>query len=388
MAPLKTKQRKSTRLSSAMAATNLSEAPLLIATKTGSPSKTPIRSPSKRRIVITQEQKQALIDNLQLEITERARKLRAQYVLQSQSLRTRVEMRVNRIPMALRKANVGELLAKRTVNTDAKPELVAQESKPAEDVETTQKTRTVRPQAEELIQDTKAVQPTVKSNPARTRGTKRTSDDLASADKENALTEDLSLPKKRAKTTASTRAASRTKIQPSQVLSPKSSNSRTLPQSPIRPIMSPSKSFLARPVSPLKPAAPAMNALAGMVERARTTRATGRKPTPVVPATMATAAAATAAGGRAKRGAAVQPSATQAAAAAAANARDRAASNSSEASNATTVVTTKSKRAVALKKAPAASKTVAVSAAGKKVAASVAKIEGPPAGRRVLRKRN
>ena len=43
-------------------------------------------------------------------VTERARKLRAQYALQAQSLRTRIELRVNRIPKSLRKANMGELL--------------------------------------------------------------------------------------------------------------------------------------------------------------------------------------------------------------------------------------------------------------------------------------
>ena len=94
---------------------------------TKSPVRTPDRSPIKKQAMITQRQKQALIDNLQLEskssqvsawfvlmfaVTERARKLRAQYALQAQSLRTRVELRVNRIPTALRKANMGELLQK------------------------------------------------------------------------------------------------------------------------------------------------------------------------------------------------------------------------------------------------------------------------------------
>lgn len=49
-------------------------------------------------------------------VTERARKLRAQYMLQAQGLRTRIEIRVNRIPMALRKANIGELLLKYSEN--------------------------------------------------------------------------------------------------------------------------------------------------------------------------------------------------------------------------------------------------------------------------------
>ena len=45
-------------------------------------------------------------------VTERARKLRSQYSVQAQSLRARIEMRVNRIPAALRKANIGELYMK------------------------------------------------------------------------------------------------------------------------------------------------------------------------------------------------------------------------------------------------------------------------------------
>ena len=45
-------------------------------------------------------------------MTERARKLRAQYALQAQSLHTRIGLRINRIPTALRKVNMGELFAK------------------------------------------------------------------------------------------------------------------------------------------------------------------------------------------------------------------------------------------------------------------------------------
>lgn len=45
-------------------------------------------------------------------VTERARKLRAHYALQVQDLRARIERRVNRIPVALRKATMGELLEK------------------------------------------------------------------------------------------------------------------------------------------------------------------------------------------------------------------------------------------------------------------------------------
>lgn len=106
----------------------------IIAARSGSPSVAQ-ESPRKRQKTgISMSQKQALIDNLQLEstfppprastasrarmsinasiVTERARKLRAQYNLQAQGLRTRIEIRVNRIPMALRKAKMGELADK------------------------------------------------------------------------------------------------------------------------------------------------------------------------------------------------------------------------------------------------------------------------------------
>lgn len=49
---------------------------------------------------------------LTIAVTERARKLRAHYALQVQDLRARIERRVNRIPVALRKATMGELLEK------------------------------------------------------------------------------------------------------------------------------------------------------------------------------------------------------------------------------------------------------------------------------------
>lgn len=117
---------------------------------TQSPARTPTRSPQKRVMGITESQKQALIDNLQLEgclapslrylwtvtditvVTERARKLRAQYALQAQSLRTRIELRINRIPTALRKANMGELYSK---YTDLQAEKQHQEPKKLREVE-------------------------------------------------------------------------------------------------------------------------------------------------------------------------------------------------------------------------------------------------------------
>ncbi len=65
-------------------------------------------------------------------VTERARKLRAQYALQAQSLRTRIELRINRIPTSLRKANMGELHAKYKEMLEARPHTVSEERKPVE----------------------------------------------------------------------------------------------------------------------------------------------------------------------------------------------------------------------------------------------------------------
>jgi hypothetical protein len=45
-------------------------------------------------------------------VTERARKLRAQYNVQAQGLKTRIEIRVNRIPISMRKKNIGDLFDK------------------------------------------------------------------------------------------------------------------------------------------------------------------------------------------------------------------------------------------------------------------------------------
>jgi len=61
MAPVKVKRLTSSRNAPVRAA------PALIPTKAGTPKRSPIRSPKKRQGVITQAQKQALIDNLQLE---------------------------------------------------------------------------------------------------------------------------------------------------------------------------------------------------------------------------------------------------------------------------------------------------------------------------------
>lgn len=45
-------------------------------------------------------------------VTERARRLRAQYHAHAQGIRSRIEMRVNRIPTTLRKMTMSSLLQK------------------------------------------------------------------------------------------------------------------------------------------------------------------------------------------------------------------------------------------------------------------------------------
>jgi hypothetical protein len=190
---------------------------------------------------------------------------------------------------------------------------------------------------------------------------------FSSEDKENATQMELSNPKKRTKTTdrpESPKRAVNTKLQQNQILSPKSSNSRTLPKSPIRPGMSPGKSFLARPVSPLK-GAPSQNkvsgTLVGLVEKAKNIRALPSKKTAVVPA---------AGGARAKKGAPVSTTQTQA--------KDRDISNSSSNSTGTIVTAAKGRKPPVVKKAT-------TTTAARKVPP---KAEATTAAKRILRKRN
>ena len=136
MAPTRSKKRNSTESTSSLDVQGFPAPPQHVPTNSRSPARTPSnRSPvNKPKMHLTLAQKQALIDNLQLEsqyqlfasrknltnsliVTERARKLRAQYMLQAQGLRTRIEIRVNRIPMTLRRAKMGELLLKHSDNT-------------------------------------------------------------------------------------------------------------------------------------------------------------------------------------------------------------------------------------------------------------------------------
>ncbi|KAK2748435.1 hypothetical protein FQN55_004373 [Onygenales sp. PD_40] len=239
-------------------------------------ARTPCGSPSKKRPKITQSQKQALIDNLQLEITERARRLRAQYALQAQDLRARIERRVNRIPMALRKANMGDLLAKYSesnkTNEAAKKSTTSKSSKGKAPASTNT--------GSTLSGNRNAASTT------RTRGAKRTSDDMLASDKENAPFQDpenvpLSNPKKRGAANAPAgpvRVLSQ--FSETGVLSPKSSNSRTFPQSPLRNLPSKSQPGTVRPSSPLKHLSPVKSAVPAQAGNVENTKTRTRGPAP------------------------------------------------------------------------------------------------------------
>ncbi|KAG8530774.1 uncharacterized protein KY384_004131 [Bacidia gigantensis] len=247
---------------------------------THSPATTPQRSPQKRFMKITATQKQALIDNLQLEVTERARKLRAQYAMQAQSLRSRIELRVNRIPTALRKTNMGEL--------HAKHETAQQQKEKATNAQafTKQAPRIAEPRPAKQTVEAKK-----EGMPAKSRGKKRNSDEMECGEIVKIHEDPIENPKKRAK--ANKNATTARAPHPSTVLSPKSANSRTLPQSPVRPHLgSPAKSFQSHATSPLKPqvvlvkpepaaSAAATAALAKMVNektKGRPKSAAGKRP--------------------------------------------------------------------------------------------------------------
>ncbi|KAK1253154.1 hypothetical protein MKX08_004341 [Trichoderma sp. CBMAI-0020] len=224
MAPTRNKKKGSTESSS-------SQQKSATYSSSGSPS-TPQRSPiQKKRTGITMQQKQALIENLRLEITERARRLRAQYHLQAQGLRSRVEIRLNRIPTALRRATMGELLLKYA--------------------EQAQRAPTPRPlpvPVKDLPLPPSPQKPshqTTRAPQVVGRAQKRLSDEIT-RDKENENVGEN--PKKKA------RGGDAGVVRPAQVLSPTSSNSRLANRSRAT---SPTKSYLYKASSPLKGSSPA-----------------------------------------------------------------------------------------------------------------------------------
>ncbi|KAI1807663.1 Borealin N terminal-domain-containing protein [Daldinia bambusicola] len=225
-------------------------------TMRSSPERSPIK---KRKLGLSLAQKQALIDNLQLEITERARRLRAQYNIQAQQLRSRVEMRVNRIPTALRKLKMGELLSKSL--------------QPQQPPRPPKSTYVARPPPVPA-KDGASAKP-LPRKPVPVTNPKRLSEEIIGLDKEN-QGGDVQHPKKRPHGIPGKEPAA---IQPGQILSPTSSNTRIVPRA--RPV-SPIKPLVSRPASPLKgpPPKPSSHIISSMTDRVKPTRpAVPRKPT-------------------------------------------------------------------------------------------------------------
>ncbi|KAL4960890.1 uncharacterized protein BDV14DRAFT_181606 [Aspergillus stella-maris] len=353
---------------------------------------TPTNTPPKKRMRITRSQKQTLMDNLQLEITERARKLRAQYALQAQDLRSRIERRVNRIPVALRKSNMGELLEKHTAAARA-----LENPSPRKYRSPTKGSRNFTAMS---ASGKKAA--TVSPSPRRFR---KQSPAGIYSDKENAPASGEQLdvlknPKRRTKHGAAA-GTSRVVSQElrggdARILSPKSSNSRTYPQSPLRasPEKPQSSSYLSRPMSPLKPSSP-LKSTSGNLSNARPGSSRGVAPArPPSSASKRPASRAATAGPRSIRSPLSRPGTRQ---------TERRDSVSSTASSGTTVaksssrkVTTASTASAAAKKASiarsqapsAASKRSAASGTGaRKATTASAGEESTTGGRRTLRKR-
>jgi hypothetical protein len=221
---------------------------------------------------------------------------------------------------------------------------------------------------------------------------------MAGSDKENVHI-DLENPKKRTKTTTATasssalqvqgtrggRAASRKVIDPSKVLSPKSHNSRQLPQSPLKAPApaSPAKSYLARPISPVKPAAAVLTATAS--HASLVSQADGSRKPAGRPAKQTTAASSASTGtARGRRGVAAAAPAVPPK-----QGRNRAVSNSSESSGISAGTTIVTKKAAPTRKGIMGKMTGIATAAGKKATAK-REVPAPSAmgtGGRVLRAR-
>ncbi|KIW22598.1 uncharacterized protein PV07_10881 [Cladophialophora immunda] len=261
---------------------------------------TPSGSPARKKLRITQQQKQALMDNLQLEITERARQLRAGYALQCADLRARIERRVNRIPLSIRKTTMRELMQQHE-SSKTKPNQ-PRASPPKQTISVEVPAPKPLPPLPRESGSTKLPSP-MRSHPqapATRGGKKRMSpqihialDKVSEHDPSEGPPDTLPVSKntKRGKATAPTRPISRAaatkQTTQTSVLSPRSHNSRTLPRSPIKePFLpaSPAKNMLARPtttaMSPIRPASPLKSAATaatsaisasvhGMIEQAK-----------------------------------------------------------------------------------------------------------------------
>ena len=185
-------------------------------------------------------------------VTERARQLRAHYALQCSDLRSRIERRINRVPIGLRNTKMGELMAQ---HQDQQSNINPPPTQPIPHSPTKapldERPLPALPSPSKLPSPVK--QPVIQQQKSRKR---KSSAIHIPSDKENhepdtsnAGPDSLPVQKnaKRAKTAAVTsqpapkRAASRTQKKPLKnndnptgVLSPRSHNSRTLPRSPIK----------------------------------------------------------------------------------------------------------------------------------------------------------
>ncbi|KAH8676329.1 Borealin N terminal-domain-containing protein [Xylariales sp. PMI_506] len=359
MAPIRARKRPSDQITSPLNGDN----------------RTPIR---KKKMALTAAQKQALIDNLQLELTERARRLRAQYNVQAQQLRSRVEMRVNRIPTALRKLKMGELLAKHSESQIQRPPRSPYVAKPP-------------PVPAKDGTSPKPIQRKPISAASPRRGHKRMSDDVID-DKENSV-DIVNNPKKKSRHEAAGAGAMAHRIQPDQILSPTSTNAR-MPQRTIerpgsppkteRPF-SPSKSMIARPASPSKSLAAksSSNLLSSMVEKAKASRG-GTYSRKAAASTMSASSSSTGTTGRSRKPTAATTTSARG------RKRISQASESSEASTGTVVKKTSGSKTATTKAVPASKRTVMgtlKSATTKKAPAAKAATGGTTTAGRTLRKR-
>ncbi|KAI6246622.1 hypothetical protein HI914_05173 [Erysiphe necator] len=190
-----------------------------------------------KNIGLSLPQKRALIQNLQLEIMERARRLRAQYALQAQGLRTRVEIRVNRIPVAVRRLKMGDLLLKYSE--------IANEEKICQ-----LKTDLKNPR--KIPQHIVSIESALPQ-----RGTKRMRFDILKLylSFANKLSDAISVDQENSNSIEKNSKRTRRhapRVPASQVLSPRSANSHIVPKSPVRKV-SPVKQAIARYISPQKP---------------------------------------------------------------------------------------------------------------------------------------
>lgn len=236
--------------------------------------------------MLSADAKATMRANLELELKNRREKLLAMCDAQVASLRSRLERRVNRVPIKQRKLPLISLIeatAPPKANKEAATAPIVRKSRKAP--EPAQKpTQKLAPKTQDASKPPKALfktapakitfkkvptpapetapapkaapasraasalktAPAPKSGPISkpTRGTKRSSNELSTDDKEN--NGELHVPKKRAKVapaapapsaarpTRTTRAASRKVAPAAQILSPKTDNARPAPQARTR----------------------------------------------------------------------------------------------------------------------------------------------------------